>query len=353
MSLTYTKSGVSIANAEAMQKMIAPLVRSTRVAGADAEIGGFGGLFDLGALNYRQPMLVAATDGVGTKLHVAVELNRHDTIGIDLVAMCVNDLIVQGAQPLFFLDYYATGRLNPNHGCSVVEGIVEGCRRANCALIGGETAELPGMYADRIYDLAGFAVGVVEREHLLPKANCQAGDVLLGLPSNGLHSNGFSLIRALLNELNLTLNSPFPFDSSHSIGEILLTPTEIYVSPVLKTLKSCGPHISSVAHITGGGLPDNLPRVIPDTLACCIDLESIELPPIYQWILQTGKLEQKELLHTFNCGVGMVLVVKPTQVDNVVKSFQAFNMSSKIIGHLIPKEHESVVFSSSFRIVSV
>ena len=279
--LTYAEAGVDIDAGNAMVEAIKPLVRATRRVGADAEIGGFGGLFDLKACGFKDPVLVAANDGVGTKLKVAIETGIHDTIGIDLVAMWVNDLVVQGAEPLFFLDYFATGKLSPEHGVAVVKGIAEGCGQAGCALIGGETAEMPGLYAGADYDLAGFAVGAVERDAILPRRTIVAGDVILGLASSGLHSNGFSLVRRIVERSGLAYDAPSPFLPGVSLGRSLLVPTRIYVKPVLAALKATGSSIKALAHITGGGFPDNIPRVLPDGLSAAIDLSAIAVPPVF------------------------------------------------------------------------
>src|SRR5947199_6723032 len=264
-SYTYAKAGVSIAAGNALVKAIAPLAKATARPGADASLGGFGGFFDLKAAGYRDPLLVAANDGVGTKLKLAIDSGRHDCVGIDLVAMCVNDLVVQGAEPLFFLDYYATGKLDPQAGAAVVEGIAAGCREAGCALIGGETAEMPGLYAEGDYDLAGFAVGAAERGRILPREDIAEGDVALGLPSSGVHSNGFSLVRRIVAREGLAWDAPAPFDSEDSLAEALRVPTRIYVKPLLNALKAEVP-IKALAHVTGGGFPENLPRVLPKGL---------------------------------------------------------------------------------------
>ncbi len=283
--------------------------------GADAEIGGFGGLFDLKAAGFSDPILVAANDGVGTKVKIAIETGRHDTIGIDLVAMCVNDIVVQGAEPLLFLDYYATGKLDPKAGTAIVRGIAEGCRQAGCALIGGETAEMPGLYADKDYDLAGFAVGAAERGTLLPRGDVAAGDVLLVSPSSGVHSNGFSLVRRIVELSGLGWDAPAPFAPDRSLGEALLEPTRIYVKPLLAALKAGAP-IKALAHITGGGFPDNIPRVLPEGLGAELDLAAIAVPPVFGWLARTGGVGEREMLRTFNCGIGMVLAVRPAgQVD--------------------------------------
>src|SRR4051812_13445997 len=263
--LTYSDAGVDIDAGNLMVEKIKPAVRSTRRPGADGEIGGFGGLFDLKAAGFTDPVLVAANDGVGTKLKIAIDADYHDTVGIDLVAMCVNDLVVQGAEPLFFLDYFATGKLDPDQGAAIVGGIAAGCREAGCALIGGETAEMPGMYSSGDYDLAGFAVGAAERGRILPREDIAEGDVALGLPSSGVHSNGFSLVRRIVAREGLAWDAPAPFDSEHSLAEALLIPTRIYVQPLLAALQHTK-HIKALAHITGGGFPENLPRVLPKGL---------------------------------------------------------------------------------------
>ncbi len=315
--LTYAQAGVDIDAGNAMVDAIKPLVRSTRRPGADAEIGGFGGLFDLKAAGFSDPILVAANDGVGTKVKIAIESGRHSTIGIDLVAMCVNDLVVQGAEPLLFLDYYATGKLDPKAGVEIVRGIAEGCRQAGCALIGGETAEMPGMYAGNDYDLAGFAVGAAERGTLLPRADVVAGDVVLGLPSSGVHSNGYSLVRRIVALSGLAWEAPAPFASDKTLAEALLEPTRIYVKSLLQALKAA-PGIKALAHITGGGFPDNIPRVLPDDLGVAIDLPAISVPPVFGWLAQIGGVAEREMLRTFNCGIGMIVVTEAAQADAVM-----------------------------------
>jgi len=304
---TYADAGVSIEAGNALVKMIAPLVRATRRPGADAEIGGFGGIFDPKAAGFTDPLLVAATDGVGTKLKLAIDSGRHDTIGQDLVAMCVNDLIVQGAEPLFFLDYFATGKLETGVAETVVAGIARACTAAGCALIGGETAEMPGMYQAGDYDLAGFAVGAVERDQLLTGDRVHAGDLLLGIASSGAHSNGYSLLRRLVE--GESLEAPAPFDPSQSLIDALLAPTRLYVKPLLPSLKEG--RIHALAHITGGGLLENVPRVLPDGCRAVIDAAAWPLPPLFQWLQQRGTMEVAELARTFNCGIGMVLAVAP------------------------------------------
>jgi phosphoribosylformylglycinamidine cyclo-ligase len=312
--LSYRQAGVDIDAGNALVRAIGPLVKATRRRGADAEIGGFGGVFDLKAGGFGDPLLVAATDGVGTKLKIANAVGKHDTIGIDLVAMSVNDLVVQGAEPLFFLDYYATGRLSVEVATDVVRGIADGCRQAGCALIGGETAEMPGMYAEGDYDLAGFAVGAVERG-ALPR-DIAAGDAVLGLASSGVHSNGFSLARRVVEHAGLGYGSPAPFAEETTIGEALLTPTRIYVKPLLKAIRETGA-LKALAHITGGGFPENIPRVLPKHLAAEIDLAAVRVPPVFSWLAKTGGVEAKEMLRTFNCGIGMIVVVPAADAATV------------------------------------
>ena len=333
--LTYAAAGVDIDAGNDLVRRIKPLVRSTRRPGADAEIGGFGGLFDLKAAGFVDPILVAANDGVGTKVKIAVESGRHETIGVDLVAMCVNDLVVQGAEPLFFLDYYATGRLEPEEGTSIVAGIAEGCRQAGCALIGGETAEMPGLYAGRDYDLAGFAVGAVERGRLLPR-DVAAGDVLLGLPSSGVHSNGFSLVRRIVERSKLGWDDAAPFANDRSLGEALLTPTIIYVKQLLAVLKASD-GVRALAHITGGGLPENLPRVLPDHLGAAIDLGAIAVPPVFRWLSQAGAVPHDDLLRTFNCGIGMVVVAAKDKAEEIERLLAAGGTTPVRLGSIEPR----------------
>ncbi len=332
--LSYADAGVDIDAGNAMVDLIKPIVRGTRRPGADGEIGGFGGLFDLKAAGFTDPILVAANDGVGTKVKIAVESGRHDTIGIDLVAMCVNDLVVQGAEPLFFLDYYATGKLDPRTGATIVRGIAEGCKQAGCALIGGETAEMPGLYAGLDYDLAGFAVGAAERGRLLPRAGMRPGDVVLGLHSSGLHSNGFSLVRRIVAATGLGWTDPAPFAPERSLAKALLTPTRIYVRLLLDVLgQSDG--ILALAHITGGGFPDNLPRVLPEGLGIALDLGSWKPPPVFGWLARTGGVAPAEMLRTFNCGIGMVVVVARDHAPDVVDRFAALGEPVVAIGSVI------------------
>jgi len=346
--LSYADAGVDIDAGNALVKRIKPYVQSTARPGADGEIGGFGGLFDLKAAGLRDPVLVAANDGVGTKLKIAIDTGRHDTVGIDLVAMCVNDLVVQGAEPLFFLDYYACGALDVDAAADVVKGIAEGCKRAGCALIGGETAEMPGMYREGDYDLAGFAVGAAERGALLPAADIAAGDVLLGLASSGVHSNGYSLVRKILERAALDWTAPAPFADGQTLGEALMTPTRIYVKPLLAALRG-GPGLKALAHITGGGLPENLPRVLPEGLAARIDLSAIPVPPVFGWLAETGGVAQAEMLRTFNCGVGMVVVAGAEEADAVAARLQTEGETVARLGVLAPRENDApqVVFDGT------
>ena len=309
--LSYRAAGVDIEAGEELVRRIGPGARATHRSGVMGGLGGFGGLFDLRATGYRDPILVSGTDGVGTKLLLAIETGRHDTIGIDLVAMCVNDVVVQGAEPLLFLDYFATGALSVDTGAAVVNGVARGCVEAGCALLGGETAEMPGMYAAKHYDLAGFCVGAVERERLIDGTKVRAGDVLLGLASSGVHSNGYSLVRAILKRSGQTLDSRF---GDGTLADALLTPTRIYVKPLLKALATVDIH--ALAHITGGGLTENIPRVIPDGLSVHIDLNNWRLPALFNWLRDAGQVAQAEMLKTFNCGIGMVVVVAPEDLDS-------------------------------------
>lgn len=331
--LTYADAGVDIDAGNAMVDAIKPLVRATARPGADAVIGGFGGLFDLKAAGFKDPVLVAANDGVGTKVMIAIEAGRHETIGIDLVAMSVNDLIVQGAEPLFFLDYFATGKLEPHVGAEVVKGIAKGCIESGCALIGGETAEMPGLYKKGDYDLAGFAVGAAERGALLPRPDVTVGDVLLGLPSSGVHSNGYSLVRRIVEKSGLTYASPCPFAPGKTLGEALLEPTRLYVKPILAALKATT-GIKALAHITGGGFVDNIPRVLPDGIAAHLDLNSIAVPPVFGWLAQQGGVVQDEMLRTFNCGIGMIVVVDPAQEHAVSEALMAAGEKPVRVGTL-------------------
>lgn len=341
--LTYKQAGVDIDAGNALVEAIKPAVRSTRRSGADAEIGGFGGLFDLKAAGFVDPILVAANDGVGTKLKIAIDTGHHSTIGQDLVAMCVNDIIVQGAEPLFFLDYYATGKLDVATGTQIVEGIAEGCRIAGCALIGGETAEMPGMYSGKDYDLAGFAVGAAERGTLLPRPDIQAGDVLVAIASSGVHSNGYSLVRRIVEVSGIDWYLKAPFDESRTLSEALLTPTRIYVKPLLSALKaSIG--LKALAHITGGGFIDNIPRVLPDELAAHIDLDKVSVPKVFAWLSRVGGMDEREMLRTFNCGVGMLCAVAAEDAERLVLHLTEAGENASIVGHLVPRSGEPVTF---------
>ncbi|MBT5887445.1 MAG: phosphoribosylformylglycinamidine cyclo-ligase, partial [Acidiferrobacteraceae bacterium] len=302
--LTYRDAGVDIEAGESLVERIKPLVQKTQRPECLGNIGGFGGLFELPIDRYRRPVLVSGTDGVGTKLKLAVMLDRHDTIGIDLVAMCVNDVLVLGAEPLYFLDYFATGRLSPEHAQSVIAGIASGCETAGAALIGGETAEMPGMYSPGDYDLAGFCVGVVEKDQIIDGSHIRAGDQILGLASSGLHSNGYSLARAVLERSSATLGQPI---GETTLGEALLAPTRIYVRPILALLKAVPIH--GIAHITGGGLTGNIPRILPDNCDCRIDATAWPRPEIFQWLQSEGSIDDTEMLRTFNCGIGLVIIV--------------------------------------------
>lgn len=335
--LTYSDAGVDIDAGNLMVEKIKPAVKSTRRPGADGEIGGFGGLFDLKAAGFKDPILVAANDGVGTKLKIAIDADIHDTVGIDLVAMCVNDLVVQGAEPLLFLDYFATGKLDPDQGAAIVQGIAAGCREAGCALIGGETAEMPGMYSKGDYDLAGFAVGAAERGELLPSGDIAEGDVILGLSSSGVHSNGFSLVRKIVEVSGLAWDAPAPFAEGQSLGAALLTPTRIYVKPLLKAIKETKA-LKALAHITGGGFPENIPRVLPKHLAAEIDLSSFQVPAVFSWLAKTGDVAQNEMLRTFNCGIGMIVVVSADKVDDVTKALEAEGETVARLGRMIARE---------------
>jgi phosphoribosylformylglycinamidine cyclo-ligase len=319
--LTYADAGVSIAAGNALVKAIAPLAKSTARPGADAELGGFGGFFDLKAAGYRDPLLVAANDGVGTKLKLAIETGKHDGVGIDLVAMCANDLIVQGAEPLFFLDYFACAKLDPDVAEAVVASIAKGCRQAGCALIGGETAEMPGMYEPGDYDLAGFCVGAVERDEALSGSAIGPGDVILGLGSSGVHSNGFSLVRRLIADKGWKLDRPALFDQDRLLGDALLEPTRIYVKSLLPLVRAG--RIKGLAHITGGGILENIPRVLPDDCHAVIDAGTWPLPRLFAFLQAGGAIEPGELARTFNCGIGMAVIVAVEDAEAVSESLRA------------------------------
>ena len=346
--MTYAQAGVDIDAGNRLVQLIKPLVRATARPGADAEIGGFGGLFDLKRAGFTDPVLVAATDGVGTKVKIAIESGRHDTIGIDLVAMSVNDLVVQGAEPLFFLDYFACSVLAPESAAEVVKGIAEGCRQAGCALIGGETAEMPGLYAPGDYDLAGFAVGAAERGTLLPRRDIAAGDILLGLASSGIHSNGYSLARRVVAHAGIGWGDPAPFDPSIRLGDALLEPTRIYVKSCLAAIRETGA-VKALAHITGGGFPDNIPRVLPEGLSARVALGEIAVPPVFSWLAATGGIAEAEMLRTFNCGIGMVVVVERDRCSDVIAAFTRAGESVVTLGEIVPSESEAeqVVYSGA------
>ena len=332
--LTYAQAGVDIDAGNRMVELIKPLVRATARAGAGAEIGGFGGLFDLKRLGMTDPILVAATDGVGTKVKIAIETGRHDTIGIDLVAMSVNDLVVQGAEPLFFLDYYACGKLEPEIGAAVVAGISIGCRQAGCALIGGETAEMPGLYQGDDYDLAGFAVGAAERSALLPRGDIADGDVIIGLASSGVHSNGYSLVRKVVGKTGLNWSAPAPFAADQTLGEAILTPTRIYVKSCLAAIRATKA-VKGLAHITGGGFPDNIPRVLPEGLGARIDLARVPVLPVFKWLASEGDIAESEMLRTFNCGIGMIVIAAPKDAAAVTQAFTQAGEQAVSIGSVV------------------
>jgi phosphoribosylformylglycinamidine cyclo-ligase len=328
----YAAAGVDIDAGNALVEAIKPLAKTTARKGSDAGLGGFGALFDLKAAGYRDPILVSTTDGVGTKLKIAIETGRHDTIGIDLVAMCVNDLIVQGAEPLLFLDYFASGKLDVETGTRIVAGIAEGCKRAGCALSGGETAEMPGMYAGKDYDLAGFAVGAVERDRILPRGNIKAKDTVLGLASSGVHSNGFSLVRKIVTDEKLSYAAPAPFDASRALGEVLLEPTRIYVKPALAAAQTG--HVKAMAHITGGGLLENIPRVLPEGLGVALDAKSWTAPPVFKWLAKAGNIDPQEMARTFNCGIGLILIVDAAHADEIKKILTSHGEKVYAIGEV-------------------
>jgi phosphoribosylformylglycinamidine cyclo-ligase len=331
--LTYAQAGVDIDAGNALVERIKPLAKSTRRAGAEASLGGFGALFDLKAAGYDDPLLVTTTDGVGTKLKVAIETGIHDTVGIDLVAMCVNDLLAQGAEPLMFLDYFATGKLDVEAATTVVAGIAEGCRQAGCALVGGETAEMPGMYAEGDYDMAGFCVGAVDRDKVLPRLGDQkAGDILVGLGSSGPHSNGYSLVRRIVERSGLAWDAAAPFEEGKSLAQALLAPTRIYVKTVLPHLKAG--RIEGLAHITGGGLIENPPRAIADGLVAKFDWNAWLLPPVFAWMQEVGGVSDLELRRTFNCGVGLMLIVDPHDLPEILEGLVRDREDAFVIGEL-------------------
>lgn len=331
--LTYADAGVNIDEGDRLVDRIKPLVKATRRIGADGSIGGFGGAFDLKAAGFTDPVLISGTDGVGTKLRIAIDTGILNTVGIDLVAMCVNDILANGAEPLFFLDYFATGHLETDKAVAVVEGIAEGCKQSGAALIGGETAEMPGMYEAGDFDLAGFVVGAVERDQMLPRHNdMAAGDPLIGVASSGPHSNGYSLIRKIVEVSGLTWDSPSPFSESQTLGEALITPTKIYIESILPIIKDG--LISGLAHITGGGLTENTPRMLPKTLKADIDMSAWERPEVFNWLQETGNVADTEMQRAFNCGIGLVLAAKPESMTEVLEKLEAAGEKAWVIGQL-------------------
>lgn len=340
-SLTYADAGVDIDAGNALVDRIKPAAASTKRPGVMDGLGGFGAMFDLKAAGFVDPVLVSATDGVGTKLRIAIDTGHVGTVGIDLVAMCVNDLICQGAIPLFFLDYFATGKLDIDSAAQVIEGIADGCRQANCALVGGETAEMPGMYEADDFDLAGFSVGAMERGAMLP-ANVTEGDILIGMPSSGVHSNGYSLVRKIVEQSGLAWDAPCPFGDG-TLGEALLEPTRIYVRPAVAALATGGLH--GLAHITGGGLTENLPRALPDGLGAEIDLGKWERLPVFEWLINGAGLDQTEALKTFNCGLGMIAIASADKADDVIAALVDEGVAAKRIGSVV--QGEGVVYSGA------
>ncbi len=331
--LTYAQAGVDIDAGNALIEKIKPYAKATRRLGADAALGGFGALFDLKAAGYADPLLVSTTDGVGTKLKVAIDTGLHDTVGIDLVGMCVNDLLAQGAEPLLFLDYFATGKLNVDEAARVVAGIAEGCSLAGCALVGGETAEMPGMYKEGDYDLAGFSVGAVERGAVLPRLGDQAeGDLIIGLGSSGPHSNGYSLVRRIVERSGLGWDAPAPFAEGKTLAQALMAPTRIYIKSVLPQIKAG--RIKGCAHITGGGLIENPPRAIADGLEAEFDWNAWPLPPVFAWLQEQGGVADHELRRTFNCGVGLILIVAPEDAPDVLEGLLAAGEDAFVCGQL-------------------
>lgn len=337
----YREAGVDIDAGNAFVKAIAPLARSTARPGASGALGGFGGLFDLEEAGLSSPVLVAATDGVGTKLQLIAKADQHKIAGIDLVAMCVNDLLVQGAEPLFFLDYFASSKLDPLAAKDVVAGIAQGCRESGCALIGGETAEMPGHYKPGDFDLAGFAVGAVSRDKMLPRSDMEAGDVLLGLAASGIHANGFSLINKILRSERLALSDPAPFDQNKLLADVLLTPTRIYAASLKRPIRDG--LIKGLAHITGGGLVENVPRILPDGVVAKIDARQWQAPAVFRWIYETANMTPESLLRTFNCGIGMAIVVAEANANPLAKQLKDQGETVYRLGELIPGEGPACV----------
>lgn len=340
--LTYKEAGVDIEAGNRLVDKIKPLAKSTHRPGVMGSLGGFGGLFSLPLDKYREPILVSGTDGVGTKLKLAIDLNQHSTIGIDLVAMCVNDIIVTGAEPLFFLDYFATSKLDVEQATNVISGIAEGCRQAGAALNGGETAEMPGMYNSGDYDLAGFAVGIVEKDQLVDPAQVKPGDVLLGIESTGPHSNGYSLIRKVIEVSGANLSDKF---ENSTLAEALLAPTKIYVKPILELLKSSDIH--ALAHITGGGLTENIPRALPDGCAVHINRNSWAQPAIFDWLAKNGNIAEEDMLLTFNCGIGMVLIASEGEIAGMQAQLESHQLKSWVIGEVVSGDEKTVTYQDS------
>lgn len=342
-STTYEDAGVSIENGNELVERIKSSAKATNRQGVVSNLGGFGGLFDLSQTGYHNPVLVAATDGVGTKLKLAFAENRHDTIGIDLVAMCVNDLVVQGAEPLFFLDYYATSELDVNTAEHVIKGIAKGCEISGCALLGGETAEMPGMYQKGHYDLAGFAVGVAEKNALLPKQDTiEENDVILGLPSNGFHSNGYSLIRHIIDQNNINPNDSCIAGQDAPLIDLLIKPTEIYVKPCLAIKDK----IKALAHITGGGITENLPRVLPEDTTAQIDCNKLPYSSLFAWLAELGNISNEEMLKTFNCGIGMTVILAKEEVETTTKILKKQGIKPIEIGHITTQQDSPVVYDN-------
>ena len=341
MGLTYKDAGVDIDAGNELVNRIKGAVKDTHRDGVISDLGGFGGLFELASHKYKQPVLVSGTDGVGTKLKLAHQLSKHDTIGIDLVAMCVNDVIVQGAEPLFFLDYFATGKLDVNDSTAVVTGIAEGCKLSGAALIGGETAEMPGMYRDGEYDLAGFCVGVADKENIITGDKIKAGNVIIGMHSSGVHSNGFSLVNKLLEQESFSLEDTF---GESTLGRTLLTPTTIYVKAVLDMMTKCS--VYGLCHVTGGGITENLPRILPENLFAEIQLQSWQRLPIFNWIQENGNVAQDEMLRVFNCGIGMIVITDENHVDDILTISTQHNINADVIGKVQAKQGASHVIYS-------
>jgi len=329
-SATYRDAGVDIDAGKRLVERIKPLVKATHREGVLGGIGGFGGLFQLDTQKFAEPVLVSGTDGVGTKLRLAIDLGIHDTVGIDLVAMCVNDVIVQGAEPLFFLDYYGCGHLDEDTATAVISGIAEGCRQAGAALVGGETAELPGMYSEDDYDLAGFCVGIVDKSAIIDGSRIAPGDKIIGLRSSGPHSNGYSLIRKILDESDLTAASPW---EDSTLGETLLTPTRIYVKSILKLIQASKVH--GIAHITGGGIPENLVRVLTPGVDALVNVNAWERPAIFSWLQEQGNVAEAEILRTFNCGIGMMVIVPANEADNALQSLTSSGETAMVLGEIV------------------